>query len=96
VADWIDTLYERNWHELPELDVVKLEREATAQAIAHAQMADTPMRLNDALLRAQQFYNGYMDQVHNVMAQLQAGTLPPEHLAEMRLAQMRARRGKHG
>lgn len=35
MADWIDTLYERNWHELPELDVHQLEKDALQMATAH-------------------------------------------------------------
>lgn len=35
MADWIDTLYENNWHEMPELDVEKIEQDALQMATAH-------------------------------------------------------------
>jgi hypothetical protein len=91
MADWIDTLYERNWHEFPELDVKKLEAEALQMAIAHNRDS-TPIaraRLNDVLLQAQQIYAGYMNQMETAMRQMQDGTYPQESLEAMRAEQRR-------
>ena len=94
MADWIDTLYENNWHEMPELDVEKIERDALQQGLATIRDQGRG-RWNDAMLAAQRFHAGYMATVEEIMGKLQAGTLTPEHLQEMREAQRKEQRGRY-
>jgi hypothetical protein len=94
MADWIDTLYENNWHEMPELDVEKIERSALQQGLATIRDQESG-RWNDAMLAAQQFYAGYLATVEDIMHKLRTGTLSPEHFEEMREAQRKEQRGRY-